>query len=196
MSCLSVFTVATILCWCLLCTRVSAGVDSVYEHNFGLYLAAAQGNLKALEHALVERKLITANSDHYHFTLSEHDHPEEYAKDWQDHIHDDQTALHATVRNGHLEPFKLLLKYGWSPLVKTKFQDTVLCFTARYGHYEMARILVEDYNVKSYGKCGNKKTALQLSRKPHMKHLSEEQLAGKEKIEKLLKGKTFKRIEL
>ena len=135
MSCLSVFTVATILCWCLLCTRVSAGVDSVYEHNFGLYLAAAQGNLKALEHALVERKLITANSDHYHFTLSEHDHPEEYAKDWQDHIHDDQTALHATVRNGHLEPFKLLLKYGWSPLVKTKFQDTVLCFTARYGHY-------------------------------------------------------------
>ena len=106
--------------------EIYADVDSHFEHNFGLYLADAQGNLKAVEHALVERKLISATSDHYHYEVDDRDHPEEYVKDWKDHIHDDQTALHATVRNGHMEPFKLLLKYGWDPLTKTKFQDTVL----------------------------------------------------------------------
>lgn len=182
--------------WCTLLHKVYADVDSHFEHNFGLYLAAAQGNLKALEHALVERKLISATSDHYHYEIDDRDHPEEYVKDWKDHIHDDQTALHATVRNGHLDCFTLLLKYGWDPMVKNKFQDSVLCFTARYGHYEMARILVEDYKVKTYGKCSNKKTALQLAKMRPEKFFSEEQIEGKKKIVDLLKSKSFKRIEL
>eukprot|EP00942_MAST-04A_sp_MAST-4A-sp1_P013225 g13225.t1 len=181
---------------CILMNEIYADVDSHFEHNFGLYLAAAQGNLKAVEHALVERKLISATSDHYHYEVDDRDHPEEYVKDWKDHIHDDQTALHATVRNGHMEPFKLLLKYGWDPLTKTKFQDTVLCFTARYGHFEMARILVEDYKIKTYGKCSGKKTALQLAKMRPEKFFSEEQIEGKKKIADLLKTKTFKRIEL
>ena len=181
---------------CTLLNKIYADADSHYEHNFGLYLAAAKGHLKALEHALVERKLISAASGLYHYDLDDRDHPEEYVKDWKDHIHDDQTALHATVRNGHLDCFKLLLKYSWDPMVKNKFQDTALCFTARYGHYEMARILVEDYKVKTYGKCSNKKTALQLAKMRPDKHLTEEQIEGRKRIADLLKSKTFKRIEL
>ena len=60
----------------------------------------------------------------------------------------------------------------------------------------MARILVEDYKIKTYGKCSGKKTALQLAKMRPEKYFSEEQIEGKKKIADLLKTKTFKRIEL
>jgi hypothetical protein len=173
--------------------------DGHNEHNFGLWLAASRGDVAAVKHALHDSRLIRAAADHYRYEAVDAHHGDEYVIDWHDHHHDEQTAVHAAARNGHLGVVKVLLEHkpkGWSAEAKTKYQDSPLHFAARYGHYDIAEYLVHVHKVRTHLKGKNKQTPLWWAQQAPESYFTTAQKEGKQKIVGLLEEKGSKRRKL
>ena len=145
----------------------------------------------------VPRKLLV-------LALQPQGHHEEFTPDWHDKHHDEQTAVHAAIKNGHFEVTKLLLEHNlgksnaktWSPEAKTRYQETPIIFAARYGYYSIAKYLLEKHKVKTHVKGRNKKGPLYWAMQPPESYYTNEQIEGKKKIIKLLETKGTKRMKL